>query len=105
MGMSSQMITIMGAKMSKHTKGPWVAMTQDAKGAVLSHPDGNLVAECDAKDASLISAAPEMAEALESAIGVLIQISDQETGTQGPIYKALHACIAATAKAKGGSNE
>jgi hypothetical protein len=59
--------------------------------------------QLDSNNARLIAAAPELLEALELALSELIQISGYETGTNGPIYKAMQACRDAVAKATGGA--
>ena len=56
----------------KHTSGPWKIDTEDAR--VISTLDGDMVAVCEyisEGDGDLISAAPEILEALESMVDMV----------------------------------
>ena len=56
----------------KHTEGPWKIDTEDAR--VISTLDGDMVAVCEyisEGDGDLISAAPEILEALESMVDMV----------------------------------
>lgn len=92
---------------TKHTPGPWkttgiIEDDNDNMGMErLVDSNHNLICYSEVENAALIAAAPEMLEALENAMLVLVSVSDLETGTSGPIYKAMRQIELAIEKAKG----
>jgi hypothetical protein len=78
--------------MSRHTPGPWGAITNASCGYTIQG-DGWTLCEVDLlPDARLIAAAPELLEALEGLLNAL------PSATTHPAIKAARAAIA---KAKG----
>lgn len=93
----------------KHTKGPWIwyngADEDETEIKFSIGAVGGQLAENipSIHNAYLISAAPEMLEALEEILTNLTEISGIETGTTGPVYKSMEFCRKALAKARGES--
>ncbi len=81
-----------------NAKKSWTAMTHETKGAVLSHPDGKLIAECGAEHADLIAAAPELLEAAET----MLDFCNSEDAENFDEVKSK--LVMAINKAKGGGS-
>ncbi len=92
--------------MSAHTPGPWVA-SPDPNGSPTDWVIGTTnesrpideVAVCNARDASLIAAAPELLEALEGLCG----LAELRPGHLQDYKAAVAAARNAITKAKGGA--